>query len=87
MITSMVAAGMLQSCDNDVLTGQPEWLGESIYAELQHQGNYTTLLRLIDDLGLKEQMKETGSLTVFAADDATFDKWFETNSWGVLAYD
>lgn len=87
MITSMVAAGMLQSCDNDVLTGQPEWLGESIYAELQHQGNYTTLLRLIDDLGLKEQMKETGSLTLFAADDATFDKWFETNSWGVHSYD
>jgi len=89
MIASMATAGalMLQSCDNDVLTGQPEWLGESIYAELQHQGNYTTLLRLIDDLGLKEQMSETGSLTLFAADDATFDKWLQSNSWGVRTYD
>lgn len=89
MFAAMTAVGTLtlQSCDNDVLTGQPEWLGESIYAELQHQGNYSTLLRLIDDLGLKEQMSETGSLTLFAADDATFDKWFQNNSWGVRSYD
>lgn len=82
----LAGAVTLQSCKDDVLTGQPSWLGESIYAELQRQGNYTTVLRLIDDLGLTEQMSHTGSLTLFAADDDTFNNWFQTNTWGVRSY-
>lgn len=82
----MAGAFTVQSCTDDVLTGQPSWLGESIYEELQKQGNYTTMLRLIDDLGLTEQMSHTGSLTLFAADDETFNNWFQTNSWGVRSY-
>lgn len=82
----LAGAFTLQSCKDDVLTGQPSWLGESIYEELQRQGNYTTVLRLIDDLGLTDQMSHTGSLTLFAADDETYNKWFQTNSWGVRSY-
>ena len=85
-VAILAGALSLQSCKDDILTGQPSWLGESIYAELQNQGNYTTLLHLIDDLGLKEQMSHTGSLTLFAADDATYDEWFKTNTWGVRSY-
>ena len=38
----LMAAGatMLQSCDKDVLTGQPSWLGNSIYDQLKEEGNY-----------------------------------------------
>lgn len=87
-LAAAIIAGALSvsSCSDDVLTGQPSWLGESIYEELQRQGNYTTLLHLIDDLGLTEQMSHTGSLTLFAADDETFTNWFNTNSWGVRKY-
>lgn len=84
--TALSGVFTLQSCQDDSQTGQPSWLGESIYEELQHQGNYSTVLHLIDDLGLKEQMSHTGSLTLFAAEDDTFSKWFQTNSWGVRSY-
>lgn len=77
----------LQSCKDDLLTGQPSWLGNSIYEELKNQGNYQYTLRLIDDLGLTEKMSHTGSLTIFVADDATYDNWFKNNKWGVRSYD
>lgn len=85
----MLAAGSvtLQSCDKDVLTGQPSWLGNSIYEELQNEGNYTYTLRLIDDLGQKDVLSQTGSKTLFVADDDAFNEWFKTNSWGVRSYE
>lgn len=77
----------LQSCeDENILTGQPSWLGESIYAQLQKEGEYSTLLRLIDDLDQKEVLSHTGSKTLFAANDEAFQKWFEKNTWGVKSY-
>ncbi len=77
----------LQSCEDDnILTGQPSWLGESIYAQLQKEGEYSTLLRLIDDLDQKEVLSHTGSKTLFAANDEAFQKWFEKNTWGVKSY-
>ncbi len=84
----MVAgATMLQSCDKDVLTGQPAWLGNSIYEQLKEEGNYTYTLRLIDDLGQTAVLSQTGSKTLFVADDDAFSKWFQTNSWGVKKYE
>ena len=82
----MLGSVALQSCSDDILTGQPSWLGNSIYEELQEDGNYTVTLRLIDDLGLHDQMSKTGSLTIFVADDATYDQWFKTNKWGARSY-
>ncbi len=81
------AALTMQSCKDDLLTGQPSWLGESIYQQLQADGNYTITLRLIDDLGLHDVMNETGSRTLFVADDATFQTWFASNSWGAKNYE
>ena len=78
---------MIQSCEQDVLEGQPEWLGNSIYARLEEYGNYQTTLRLINDLGQKDVLNETGSKTLFVADDAAYEEFFRNNPWGVRSYD
>lgn len=83
----MGTAVMWQSCEDENLTGQPSWLGNSIYERLQEEGNYTTTLKLIDDLGLTEVLSHTGSKTLFVADDAAFEEWFRTNDWGVRSYE
>ena len=83
----LMGAWAVQSCSDDVLTGQPAWLGNSIYERLQEDGNYTTLLRLIDDLGQTEVLSHTGSKTLFAANDSAFQQWFGNNSWGVNRYE
>lgn len=85
----LIGTACLQSCkDDDVaLTGQPSWLGESIYAQLQKEGNYTTLLKLIDDVDdNKEVLSTTGSKTLFAASDEAFNNWFADNNWKVSDY-
>lgn len=86
----LMGAWVLQSCKDDdlLLTGQPSWLGNSIYERLQDDGNYTTMLRLIDDLGQREVLAHTGSKTLFAANDSAFNEWFKNNNkWGVTSYD
>lgn len=83
----LVGGAMMQSCEDDVLTGQPEWLGNSIYERLQEDGNYTTVIRLIDDLGESEMLAHTGSRTLFVADDQAYDAWFASNDWGVHRYE
>ena len=89
-LMALLAVGALQSCDKDILVGQPEWLGNSIYERLQEgidgkSFNYT--LRLIDDLGQSEVLSQTGSKTLFVASDEDYDKWFASNTWGVRSYD
>ena len=85
----LMGAWSLQSCKDDsiLLTGQPDWLGNSIYERLQEDGNYTTLLRLVDDLGQTEVLRHTGSKTLFAANDSAFQQWYGNNSWGVSRYE
>ncbi len=83
----LMGASTFQGCKDDVLTGQPEWLGNSIYERLEEDGNYTTMLRLIDDLGQHEVLSHTGSKTLFAANDSAFKQWFTKNSWGVNRYE
>ena len=83
----LMGAGTLQSCKDDVLTGQPEWLGNSIYERLQEEGNYVTMLNLIDDLDQHEVLGHTGSKTLFVADDQAFQSWFANNKWGVHSYE
>ena len=84
----LVGTSVLQGCKDDTLTGQPSWLGNSIYERLAEDGNYTTMLKLIDDLGQHEVLSHTGSKTLFAADDAAFQSWFKdgNNLWGVDSY-
>lgn len=83
----LVGTFALESCDDGLLTGQPEWLGNSIYERMAEDGHYTTMLRLIDDLGQKPVLSQTGSKTLFVADDDAYQKWFQTNNWGVRSYE
>lgn len=83
----LIGASVVSSCSDDLLTGQPEWLGNSIYERLQEDGNYQTTLRLIDDLGQTEVLSRTGSKTLFVADDNSYAEWFRTNKWGVRSYE
>lgn len=83
----LMGAWTVQSCkDEYTLTGQPSWLGNSIYERLQEDGNYTTLLRLVDDLEQTEVLSHSGSKTLFAANDSAFQAWFANNKWGVKNY-
>ena len=84
----LIGTSMLQGCkDDDVLTGQPSWLGNSIYERLKEDGQYKTMVWLIDDLGQREVLSHTGSKTLFAANDSAFQQWFAHNNWGVSSYD
>lgn len=82
----LVGSAFLQSCQDDLLTGQPSWLGNSIYEYLQEQGDYKYTLRLIDDLKQTETMSKTGSKTLFVANDDAYEEFFKNNSWGVKSY-
>ena len=76
------------SCsEKDELADEPSWLGSSIYNWLSQQGNYSYTLRLIDDLGQKEVLSQTGSKTLFVAENGVYDKFFHQNAWGVTNYD
>ena len=77
------------SCDGyDLDEREPDWPGAdmSIYGYLQGQGNFTNMVRLIDDLNYREVLDKTGSKTLFAADDDAFDRFFKKNDWGVGSY-
>lgn len=88
----LLGMGAMQSCEKDVLMGQPEWLGNSIYETLQNgiqtndgstrSFNYT--LRLIDDLGETQTLSLSGSKTLFVCPDDIYDalygadpQWYE----------
>ncbi len=83
-----VATSCLTACEGyDLADNEPAWLGESIYNYLDGQGNYTNLVRIIDELGYKEVLSRTGSKTLFVADDDAFQRFFKANDWGVHSYD
>ena len=86
---ALCAAGLAAfSCSDkyDLDSEQPSGLN-SIYGYIQQQGNYTTCLKLIDDLGQTDVFSKTGSKTLFIADDDAFQRFFQSNDWGVSSYD
>ena len=94
---SLVLTGLMASCVDKYqevdADSKPEWLGESIYAELKNpnqdrlSGTFSTYLRLVDDLGYSEVLSRTGSKTVFPANDEAFQRFFSSNDWGVRSYE
>lgn len=92
---SLVCLGMTTSCQKDELVPaneKPEWLGSSIYEELQNpkhlSGTFNTYLRLVDDLGYGEVLSKTGSKTIFPANDEAFNRFFTSkNVYGVSSYE
>ncbi|MCA1744200.1 MAG: fasciclin domain-containing protein [Bacteroidales bacterium] len=85
----LVGSFWLVSCDDDYVYDEmePEWLGESIYDYLVEQGNYTSYVRLIDDIGYASVLAKTGSKTLFVTDDAAFERFYQNNPWGVSGYE
>ena len=75
-------SGVTYSCKDDSLDVQkPSFLGGSIYDELNARGfKYT--VRLIDDLGYKDVMSQTGSKTLFVASDKSLRGIFQEQSLG-----
>lgn len=82
--------GVTYSCsdDYDLDETSPSFLGESIYDELKSRTDrkFTTVIRLIDDLGYKDVLSKTGSKTLFVADDEAYTQFFKNNTWGVTDY-
>lgn len=66
---------------------EPDWLGENIYDYLNSKGNFTNMVRIIDELEFKEVLSKTGSKTLFVADDDAFDRFYQNNPWGVRRYE
>ena len=90
----LFVGGSLQSCQDwlDVYPyddpGDPEWLGPNVYDFLKKGTSghsYSNFVAIIDSLGEKETLSRTGSKTLFVADDAAFDRFFNggNNVWGV----
>ena len=85
--TVFLSFGVVTSCSDDLLTGTPSWLGESIYSELESRGNFKETLKLIDaqDEDYASVLKKTGSKTMFVADDEAWEQFYENNAWGVTS--
>ncbi|MGI6224417.1 MAG: hypothetical protein ACOYJG_12575, partial [Prevotella sp.] len=65
----------------------PTWLGTDIYDYLKDRGDCNYFVRLIDDEGMTNTMKLTGSNTVFFANDAAFERYFQNNNQGITSYE
>lgn len=93
-VSLVLATGLMTCCveKNELVDAdkKPSWLGGSIYQELKNPeyltGTFTTYLRLVDDLGYAEVLDRTGSKTVFPANDEAFQRFFQSNDWGVKSY-
>jgi len=66
---------------------EPDWLGDNIYDYLDSKGTFTNMVRIINELDYKEVLSKTGSKTLFVADDAAFNRFYENNAWGVKRYE
>ena len=88
----IAATGSLvfSSCEDKYIYDdkEPEWLGSSIYNELQQRGNFKNYLRILDDCGEKQTLSLTGSKTLFVADDEAFERFFNSaNDWNIKSYE
>ena len=90
-LSMLLVGGSLNSCkdwldDYKYDNEEPDWLGASVYDFLKEGSSghtYNNFVALIDSLGEKETLAHTGSKTLFVADDAAFERFYENNPWGV----
>ena len=87
-IALLVGGFVLSSCQKyDLDEKAPEGWGNSIYSWLDEQGNYTNTVRMINDLNYQEVLGKTGSKTLFVADDAAYERFYNNNPWGARRYE
>lgn len=80
-------SALLSCSEYDLDERTPDGWDESIYSWLNGQGNFTNTVRLIEDLGYHDVLARTGSKTLFVADDAAYERFYQNNAWGVTGYD
>lgn len=72
----------------DEYYGRPDWLADPIYQQLTAHKNFTNLLSVIDKAGYKDILSKSGYWTMFAPNDAAFQKFFkEKGISGIEAVD
>lgn len=82
-----VGFGMNSCTDTyDLDSEQPSGLN-SIYGYMEDKGNFQNYMRIIKDLGQEEILSKTGSKTLFLANDAAFEEFYQNNQWGVRSYE
>ena len=83
----LFVCAMVQSCRDEYYFDdrEPSFLGASIYNYLEKEGNFTYFLKVIDDLDYALVLSQTGSKTLFVADDEAFVKAIG-DEWGVSSY-
>ena len=88
-LCAISVSGAFCACSEDYKLDEsnPGWLGTNIYEVLETRGDYKNFVKLIDDLGYAEVLGQTGSKTLFVADDAAFDEFYKNNVWGIHSYD
>lgn len=88
MAVAVIAAGGMTSCEDgyELAKEDPSWLGSSIYDYLQSEGDFTNMVKIIDDLGYTNVLAKTGSKTLFVANDQSFEQFYKNNNWGVKNY-
>jgi uncharacterized surface protein with fasciclin (FAS1) repeats len=97
LLMPLAVLALLSSCVDKYeevdADSKPSFLGESIFEELSNparnglQGTFNTYKKLISDLGESETLSRTGSKTIFPANDEAFDRFFQSNIWGVRSYE
>ena len=87
MACLLFVCAMVQSCRDEYYFDdrEPSFLGASIYDYLEKEGDFTYFLKVIDDLDYALVLSQTGSKTLFVADDAAFVKGIG-DEWGVSSY-
>jgi uncharacterized surface protein with fasciclin (FAS1) repeats len=73
---------VLTNCQDkfDEYYERPDWLAAPIYQQLESRGNFKHFLAAIDKSGYKQTLSTAGYWTLFAPNDAAFDKYFQENS-------
>ena len=93
LLLSMIWTSVcLVSCKDEYLydNKEPDFSGSgftSIYDFMKSDGNFTYFIRLIDDYGYAEVLSRTGSKTLFPARDEAFERFFQSNPYGVKSYE
>src|SRR5438105_8036653 len=62
---------------------RPKGLEPPIYQVLESKGNFKNLLAVIDKAGYKGTLGAAGYWTMFAPDDAAFDKFYKERGTGI----
>ena len=80
---------LVGSCKDDYFYDDksPNFLGSSIYSYMEQDGHFHYFLKLVDDLNYKDVLSYTGSKTLFPARDDAFERFFQSNAFGVKSYD